>query len=239
MRKYPFLFGVFLITFSLLIFQIVQTRILSVIAWYYLAFFAISVAMLGMTVGAVWVYLRRERFQSAPLPVTLSNFALATALAMPASLSVQFCLITAISLSLTTVISWSLLLAAMAVPYIFSGVVVCLALTRSPFPTGQVYGVDLLGAALGCVSVLLILNFLDGPTTVLVCGVASGLSALAFAASAGGDGAASARHNQFTSANRYPPDSRQGRSREIGPKRLRKVEFLFSDPRLSSGSRIP
>jgi hypothetical protein len=188
MRKGPFLLGVFLITFSLLIFQIVQTRILSVIAWYYLAFFAISVAMLGMTVGAVWVYLRRERFQSAPLPVTLSNFALATALAMPASLSVQFCLITAISLSLTTVISWSLMLAAMAVPYVFSGVVVCLALTRSPFPTGQVYGVDLLGAALGCVAVLLILNFLDGPTTVVVCGVASGLSALAFAASADGEG---------------------------------------------------
>ena len=47
MRKYPFLLGVFLITFSLLIFQIVQTRILSVIAWYYLAFFAISVTMLA------------------------------------------------------------------------------------------------------------------------------------------------------------------------------------------------
>ena len=57
-----FLLGVFLITFSVLVFQIVQTRILSVIAWYYLAFFAISVAMLGMTIGAVWVYLRREQF---------------------------------------------------------------------------------------------------------------------------------------------------------------------------------
>ena len=68
MRKGPFLIGVFLITFSLLIFQIVQIRILSVIAWYYLAFFAISVAMLGMTVGAIWVYLRSERFQSVPLP---------------------------------------------------------------------------------------------------------------------------------------------------------------------------
>src|SRR6516225_2205320 len=116
LRRLPFLSAVFLITFSMLIFQIVQTRILSVFAWYYLAFFAISVAMLGMTVGAVWVYLRRERFESAPLPVTLSNFALLTALAMPASLIVQFCLITSLALSLTTVISWSLLLAAMAVP---------------------------------------------------------------------------------------------------------------------------
>jgi hypothetical protein len=183
-RKAPFLSGVFLITLSLLIFQILQTRILSVIAWYYLAFFAISVAMLGMTVGAVWTYLRPERFETAPLPVTLSNFALATALTMPGSLAVQFCLVTPLSLSLTTVVSWSLLLTAMAVPYVFSGVVVSLALTRSPFPTGQVYGVDLFGAALGCMAVVAILNVLDGPTSVIVAGAISGLSALAFAASA-------------------------------------------------------
>ena len=184
MRKSPFLAGVFLITLSLLIFQILQTRILSVIAWYYMAFFAISVAMLGMTVGAVWVYLRRERFQSVPLPVTLSNFSLMAAVAMPASVIVQFCLITSLAFSLATLVSWGLLLTAMAVPYVFSGVVVSLALTRSPFPRGQVYGVDLLGAASGCVAVIAILNVLDGPTAVIVAGAISGLSALAFAASA-------------------------------------------------------
>ncbi len=184
LRKTPFLLGVFLITFSLLIFQILQTRILSVIAWYYMAFFAISVAMLGMTVGAVWVYLWRERFQDTPLPVTLSKFALLTALAMPASVLIQFCLITSTVLSLTTLISWSLLLALMAVPYVFSGVVVSLALTRSPFPTGQVYGVDLLGAALGCVAVIAILNVLNGPTAVIVAGAIAGFSALCFDASA-------------------------------------------------------
>jgi hypothetical protein len=70
MRKGPFLSGVFLLTYSLLTFQIIQTRILSVIAWYNLAFLAISVAMLGMTVGAVWVYLRRDRLALVPLPVT-------------------------------------------------------------------------------------------------------------------------------------------------------------------------
>ena len=183
-RKAPFLSGVFLITFSLLIFQILQTRILSVLAWYYLAFFAISVAMLGMTVGAVWVYLWRDRFESQPLSVTLSNFALLTAVAMPLSVIVQFCLITSAALSLTTVISWSLLLAAMAVPYVFSGVVVSMALTRSPFPTGQVYGVDLLGAALGCVAVIGILNVVDAPTAVIIAGLISGLSAMAFASSA-------------------------------------------------------
>ena len=72
-RKPAFLAGVFLICFSVLVFQIVQTRILSVISWYYLAFFAISVAMLGMTIGAVWVYLRRDRFHPDRLASDLSD----------------------------------------------------------------------------------------------------------------------------------------------------------------------
>ncbi len=184
LHKAPFLIGVFLLTFSLLTFQIIQTRILSVIAWYYMAFFAISVAMLGMTVGAVWVYLHRERLEAVPLSITLTNFALATAVAMPASIMVQFCLVTAPSISFTTVVAWSLVLTSMAIPYVFSGIVVSLALTRSPFPTGQVYGVDLMGAALGCMGVIAVLNVFDGPTAVIVSSAICGVSAIAFAASA-------------------------------------------------------
>ena len=82
-RRREFLAGVFLIAFAVLFFQIVQTRILSVIAWYYLAFFAISVAMLGMTAGAVWVYLRRESIAEAELSTRLSDTALLTAVSMP------------------------------------------------------------------------------------------------------------------------------------------------------------
>ena len=185
LKKIPFLSGVFLISFSSLIFQILQTRIMSVMAWYYMAFFAISVAMLGMTVGAVWVYRWRDRFQPADLPVTLSRFALYTALAMPASIVLQFCLITSPAWTLTTVVAWAVLLSVMALPYVFAGVVVSLSLTRSPFPTGQVYGVDLLGAALGCVAVMALLNVLDGPTAVIVAGAISCLSSVAFAASSG------------------------------------------------------
>jgi hypothetical protein len=186
LRKPAFLTGVFLITFSVLVFQIVQTRILSVLAWYYLAFFAISVAMLGMTIGAVWVYLRRDRFLPDRLASDLSWYAFATAVSIPASMMVQFSLITTLTLTASTIISWSLLMAAMAVPYVFAGVVVSLALTRSPFPVSQVYGVDLLGAALGCAAVVLLLNVLDGPTTLIVTGLTATLAAYWFTASATG-----------------------------------------------------
>jgi spermidine synthase len=166
-----------------LTFQIVQTRILSVMVWYYMAFFAISVAMLGMTAGAVWAYLKRDQFAAVPLPATLTDFALLTAVSMPLSVLVQFCLVTEFSISFTTIAAWAILMAAMAAPYVFSGVAVSLALTRSPFPRGLVYGVDLIGASLGCFAVIALLNLLDGPTAVILAGVVAACSAAAFAAS--------------------------------------------------------
>ena len=59
--KPQFLFGLFLICMCGLMLQIIETRILSVVAYYYLAFFAIGMAMFGMTAGALFVYFR-ERF---------------------------------------------------------------------------------------------------------------------------------------------------------------------------------
>jgi hypothetical protein len=184
-RRREFLSGVFLITFAVLVFQIVQTRLLSVIAWYYLAFFAISIAMLGMTGGAVWVYLRRDRVTPDTFSRMLSDTSLLTAVSMPASVLFQFTLITTLVPTVTSVLGWALLMAAMTVPYVFAGITVSLALTRSPFPVALVYGIDLLGAALGCVAVIWILDVLDGPTAVLLAGLIAGLAALAFARGAG------------------------------------------------------
>jgi len=181
LRRPQFLSGVFLITFAVLVFQIVQTRILSVVAWYYFAFFAISVAMLGMTAGAVWIYLRSDRVSPDNLATWLSDTALLTALSMPASVAVQFSLITSLVATVASLLSVSLLMAVMAAPYAFAGITVSLALTRSPFPVGLVYAVDLVGAALGCAAVVGILEVLDGPTAVLAAGLAAAIAALSFA----------------------------------------------------------
>ena len=134
----PFLAGVFLISSSGLLFQIVQTRILSVVSWYYMAFFAISVAMLGMTAGAVWVYLRRERIAPGRLCRILADSSLLAGAAMPLSVAVQFCVITKLTPTVTTLIAWAILTAAMTLPYVFAGIAVSAALTRSPFPVGKV-----------------------------------------------------------------------------------------------------
>ena len=56
-QRLPFYTGLGLITAATLMLQIVETRIISVTSWYHLAFFVISIAMFGLTAGAVWVYL--------------------------------------------------------------------------------------------------------------------------------------------------------------------------------------
>src|SRR5262245_39547827 len=185
-RKPAFLAGVFLIALSVLVLQIVQTRILSVIAWYYLAFFAISVAMLGMTIGAVRVYRRSERFRPDRLATDLAMHSLAAGVSIPLSMMVQFSLLTVVTPTATTVVAWSLLLAAMAIPYVFAGIVISLALTRSKFHVGQVDGVDLVGASLGCAGVMVLLNLFDGYTTLILTGLVASLAAYCFSISASG-----------------------------------------------------
>ncbi len=55
MSKYA---GTFLIAAATLAIEISLIRILSVVTWYYLAFFGISLAMVGMTAGALTVYFK-------------------------------------------------------------------------------------------------------------------------------------------------------------------------------------
>jgi hypothetical protein len=61
-RKAAFLGGLFLLCACVLVLQIVETRILSVISFYHLAFFAISMAMFGITAGSLIVYFNQKFF---------------------------------------------------------------------------------------------------------------------------------------------------------------------------------
>ena len=57
-----FFIGLSLICASTLMYEVVLTRMLSVLCWYYLAFVSISMAMFGMTAGALAVQLRPDWF---------------------------------------------------------------------------------------------------------------------------------------------------------------------------------
>src|SRR4029453_19284241 len=80
--------GLFVVTLSTLAYEIVLTRIFSVPMWYHFAFVAISVALFGMTVGALIVHLRPQSFVDPKVKLQMWRFSLAYA----ASVAVAFCL---------------------------------------------------------------------------------------------------------------------------------------------------
>jgi len=174
----PLLVALFLVCGSTLMYEVVLTRLLSVISWYYLAFVSISMATFGMTVGALFVQLSPTRFTEEQVPDRLAQVSLAMAVSMPLVLMTMLAVPVDVSRSIETVYSFALFSAIIAVPFFFSGIVVCLSLTRTKFPIGTVYFADLLGAAGGCLGSVVLLKFLDAPSAIFV------ISAVLFIASA-------------------------------------------------------
>jgi hypothetical protein len=66
---------------------------------------------------------------------------------------------------------WLKAIILLAMPFVFGGIAVCLALTRSSFAVGLIYGMDLLGAATGCIFTLSV--FLGHPVYALSIGLFS------------------------------------------------------------------
>ena len=77
---FAFLSGVFLLCMSVLMIQIVQTRMISVVSLYYMAFFSISMAMLGLTGGALIVYYKLDKVNPGNVNAFLSRISTAFAL---------------------------------------------------------------------------------------------------------------------------------------------------------------
>src|SRR5882757_10462673 len=107
-RMGSFLLGLFLLCASTLMYEIVLTRLLSVTCWYYLAFVSVSMAMFGMTAGALSVQLRPDWFTEGLIRRRLAQSAMATAVAMPLSLVTMLAVPVDISLALQTIISFVL-----------------------------------------------------------------------------------------------------------------------------------
>lgn len=179
--KLPFLSGLFLLSTGTLMYEVVLTRLLSVISWYYLAFVSVSMAMLGMTAGALFVQLRPNLFQRKFIASRLRQFALAMAVATPLALVTMLAIPIDLVPSIESLYAFVLFCAIIASPFVFSGIVVCLSLTRCEFAIGRVYFVDLLGAAAGSVGSIALLELLDAPSAMFAISGILFLSVWAFA----------------------------------------------------------
>ena len=160
------------------------TRILSAALAYHFGFLAISLALLGVGVGALAVYLRPGWFE-APLEALLARWSVVLALLLlvvPAAL-VRLDFVDrrgrhaspprfALTLALTCVLA--------ALPFAAAGVVVALAVRGWAAAIGRVYAFDLAGAGLGALVVVPLMWIASAPTLAVGLAVVAAIAALLF-----------------------------------------------------------
>jgi spermidine synthase len=175
--------GVLLLTLGSLLTELSLTRVFSVLMWYHLAFLAISLAMVGLSAGAVSVYVfprlsggGRERV-GGRLATTAALAGLCTAAALLLMLRVRL----TEQVNAATLVRVVLVCVLGALPFLFIGFTTSLAIREAGAKVSLVYGADLVGAALGCLLFVPAVDRLGAPLTILAGGVGCAVAALLFA----------------------------------------------------------
>ena len=152
--------AIFVLASATLAFQILITRFFSVMLYYHFAFAAISLAMLGLTRGAMEVYDRPDRYAPERVATEFARHASRFAITGVGAMVAFLCMPLVIPGAYVPV---ALALAALAlvIPFSESGVCITLLLTRLPYGGGWLYATDLTGAALGCLGVIFVLLVVD------------------------------------------------------------------------------
>src|ERR671934_1189106 len=83
-RSMIFLYvALFVLSMSVLLFEITLTRLFSIVLWYDYAFMAISVAFFGLGIGALLVHTLKSRLKYDKLPTKILQSTVAFALSVP------------------------------------------------------------------------------------------------------------------------------------------------------------
>jgi hypothetical protein len=154
--------------------------------WYHFAFMAISIAMFGMTLGAVIVYIFPACFSPERALKRMATSAILFSMTIVASVALQLQI--PFSLDFSAPGNWLGIVAiyvVVSVPFLFGGICVCLALTQFPGKIGPFYAADLAGSALGCILVIGLLSLTDGLTAVVFVAFVAAIGALSCSLEAG------------------------------------------------------
>ncbi|MFN3827629.1 MAG: hypothetical protein ACK4NR_08405 [Micavibrio sp.] len=148
--------------------QILQSRIFSVVTWYHLSFLTISIAMFGLTLGALHVYRETKGKTLDNLPSRLADSTRLFGYWAAASLIVQLCIPIVHSNLMGVLVTLPLVASITTIAYFYAGQLVSLCLTRSGRPAARVYAADMIGASAGCLVALALMQTVDAPSAILI-----------------------------------------------------------------------
>jgi hypothetical protein len=179
------LFGIGASSFAALLLELALTRLFSVVLFYHFAFLAISIALLGLGAGGVFAYLRKgqlSRKETRPLAAALCCL---NAVVIPIVLEIVLHVPVSLELSWNNLLKLTVLYLAAAVPFLLTGVLFSVVFARETLTITRLYGADLLGGALACLSVVPLLNWIGGPNVILFAATVMALAGMVWANSRG------------------------------------------------------
>jgi hypothetical protein len=177
------LLGIGLSSFAALLLELALTRLFSVVLFYHFAFLAISIALLGLGAGGVFAYLRKQHLHEIETRPLAARLCCLNAIAIPIVLEIVLRVPVSLELSWGNLARLTVLYLAAAVPFFLTGVLFSVVFAREARLITRLYGADLLGGALACLSVVPLLNGIGGPNTILFSGVMMAAAGAIWAAS--------------------------------------------------------
>ena len=175
------LIGIFFLSLSVLAFEITITRILSVILYYHLAFMVISLAMLGLGAGGVYIYFSTKIKEKADFFIAL--FTLLSSVSIIVSLVLILSFPFKPFVSIKTFFDFWFLYLLFALPFFFAGLSFSLIFFKLSKQISKVYFFDLVGGGIGALLVVPLLYVLDAPTIVIFIAFSTALSSFLFSLS--------------------------------------------------------
>src|SRR5579859_6765951 len=164
--------AVALVSFSSLLLELALTRLFSVVLFYHFAFFAISVALLGLGSGGVFAHIRQEWLARFDIRTLGTRICLLNSILLLAVLEVV--LHTPVSLEVTgrNFGKLTIIYLAAAVPFFLTGLLFSVLFARSSHAISQLYGADLAGGAGACLAIVPTLNLIGAPNALLLASAA-------------------------------------------------------------------
>ncbi len=165
-------------TLATLLLELSLTRIFSVVFYYHFAFLAISIALFGLGAGGVLSYVISAWPGSLMRKlgiVSLVNAGLVL-------LAALFVLTRGADIG---TFELGVIYFTTAFPFVGSGIIVSLVISETIDRVDRVYFFDLMGGAIGCLALVLLLNTFGGPNTVIAVAVMFAAAAAVWFALAG------------------------------------------------------
>ena len=163
---------------ALLMTELALTRIFSVTMYDHFAFLAISIALFGLSASGVYVYLARRHLLGRADDRALAAHALLFTVVTVVALAVLIRLRVGLNYSPENLRMMLAIYGLAALPFFAGGSVISLAISRYAARVNIVYAADLIGAALGCLLLIPLLNTVGAPGSVLVAALIGSVGAL-------------------------------------------------------------